>query len=1171
MFKKILRWLLVLLGIAALLLGLAAWWLSAYLDSNQEKILSKFVATSGLNVTFRELDIKAWKTFPVVNFTVDSLVVRDTTRSGNEPPLLAARHFNGSLTLGNLLFDTLRLNTFELADGAIYVASDAEGNFNLGKFGNKKSLGDTVANTAWIDPEVMWSGMTTSLRNIDLAFIRPDRKKRMILHLDSLRTHTEKRPEGLHTDTELSAFVEGIAFNTDKGAFLTRSPLTGNLHIDNNDGIWELASTTLRIRDERFTFGGALTTSTEKGLELRIVNSQAHYDSTLVLLPEDLQNKLGEFHVSDRFPVVARLHSSLVRGEEPEIEIGFSLAGNDVRINEFEFKEAYTSGAFVNHLPEAEGGIPGSKKNFKVVLDTTRALQNTLRLSMPRAVVRGVKGNTFLQAPVRITGPAREINERVGTENFIFGKGRFSLTTRVNESLNSMPDIIQSSDGQLRLYNANVRYKPAGVDFPLRRLQLRKKGKDIRFDLQSGELSTGFTFDMEGKIDNLLPLLLERPADSMRTDVSLHASRIRWKDFLAMFGENGMFTEEANQVARPQDAMDGNRQVAAMKQTLLGLQASFRPHIEARFDTVAYYDVLSVHNFATGLRFEKDSLVLERTTFDWEGSTLDFGAKLSMGEAKSTPFRLNVATEHLNLNRMRPSLEYFGLKLPAGLDSLPHDLTIDFAHRGTINDSFGIKPGANTGSFVFREGREGLFSGQLSYTPGPEGLRSQLNLEGNPLFVNQLFAAEDFFFGSGRFRINLNLEATPADLNELIESADLSLNIDSSIVEYRPAKVFVPVRKFSVRSNAGQVDYDLALFSDSTRKAVALTGTLDRLSAFLYPEPGKSFRMKAAASAQSFRWSDINGFMNTGEPEQSDTTTFNPQYLLSATGGIFSSFSPELSLEIDTFWADRNTMLTEVRSAFRLADSTRLILETSGFRLGEGEVRFSAGYTIDQQLRSPFNVNWETEALELEKVVEVLKAMGISLPKEKGTMAGTLSMAGDMLSKLDEGQQKVVLDSTTGLLNLELTDLELANWPVLRDLGRKIKMQKRFETLRFAPIKMEAKLENGKVWLPRTEIQSTALQLFLEGDFDTIKGPDFLVAIPLRNIGRGVLESSPAKTGYAKAGWKVYLVMEQGKSGEPKMKFRLGRRKYFRERGRLEELRKMRKEERMLRRAARRE
>ena len=1171
MLRKILRWFLVCAGVVALLLGLSAWWLSVYLSSNQDKILSEFVSTSGLDVTFRELDIRAWRTFPVVTFSADSLVIRDTTRSASEQPLLAAEHFRGSLTLGNLIFDTLRLNAFELSDGAIYVAGDSLGELNLGKLGRAKTPADTAASPGWVDPKMVWSGMKIALTNIDLAYLRPDRRKDIRLHLDSLRTETAKTPHGIHTDSELAASVSGIAFNTDKGYFLENARLTGNLHVDGNDGNWELHRTTLKIRNEKFTFAGELKTGPDKGLRLSVESPAAHYDSVAVLLPEEIRGKLARLHVKDRFPAKADVYTSLVHGENPEISIAFRLSGNDVRINQYDFRKAYTSGVFVNDLPVAEGGVAGSKKNFRVTLDSARAYQKELYLTMPWAIVRGVVGDTRLEAPVRVTGPTREINERVETENFIFGKGRFALNTRVNESLGYVPDIISSSDGRLRLFDTEVLYRPAGVTFPLRSMEVRKRGEDIRFRLRSGELSTGFDFEMAGTLDNLLPLLLERPADSIRTDVALHASRIRWRDFRAMFGEDGMFTgeEEKEEAALTQVRGADDRQVAAMKKALLGLQATFRPHIEASFDTVAYYDVLSVTGFNTGLRFDHDTLVLERTSFDWEGSAIDFGARLGLGRERATPFRLSVAAAELDLNRMRPALEYFGLQLPAGLDSLPRALSIDFAHRGVINDTFGIRPGDNAGRFAFREGREDLFSGELTYAPGPAGLRSDLHLRGDPALVNQLFAAEDFFFGTGRFRIDLGLDGTPADLDELIRSADLSLEIDSSRIEYRPADVFVPVRKFSVRSANEHVDYDLELFSDSTRRSVELHGTMDRLTAFLYPEPGKTFRMKAAASARSLRWSDIQDFIRGSDAGEPDTSSFDPQYLLSATGGIFSAFRPELSLSIDTFWTGKNTKLTQVRSGFHLEDSSRLVLEASGFRLGEGSVAFSADYDIDQKTRSPFNVKWRTDSLALGQVLEVLRTMDVALPDNEGSLAGTLSMDGDVVSKLNENKQRVMLDSTSGHLSLKLNGLELANWAALRDIGRKAKMKKRFEHLRFAPLNLEVTLKDGKVFIPRTEVQSTALQLFLEGKFDTINGPDLLVALPLRNIGRGVLESVPPNTGFAAAGWKVYLVMERDKKGEPRVRFRLGRGKYFRQRGRAEELRTLRREERAQRRIAR--
>jgi hypothetical protein len=207
--------------------------------------------------------------------------------------------------------------------------------------------------------------------------------------------------------------------------------------------------------------------------------------------------------------------------------------------------------------------------------------------------------------------------------------------------------------------------------------------------------------------------------------------------------------------------------------------------------------------------------------------------------------------------------------------------------------------------------------------------------------------------------------------------------------------------------------------------------------------------------------------------------------------------------------------------------------------------------------------------LSIGKVLVALAGLQLPGLDSLGHAQGTLSIKGNLRGQLDETRQQILLDSTTGRLSVRLTDLELADWPQLQVMGRKLKMAKRLDTLRFAPLLGEVTIDSGRVSIPRTEIQSTALQLFVEGSFDTLTGPDLLIAVPLKNIGRGVLSQSPAPTGYARAGWKVYLVVQPGADGKTETKFRLGRRRYFRERGLLEVFRELRHTEKAARRQAR--
>ncbi|THH40704.1 AsmA family protein [Neolewinella litorea] len=1167
MIKILIRGLLVFLGLTILVLAGLGIYLDDYLRSNDEKFLRQIAYPAGLDIVFRQVDLTAWSTFPLVSLSIDSLVVRDTVGTPDAPALLRLDRLEAEFSLASLFSDTLSLRRLDLYHGALYLASDSAGQFNAGTLLNEADQPEPPENRALGDPpQLAWDGVRVGLTDIDVTYLNPPRNKHIELCVDSLRTRAIRTDSGtVELTTQLATQVRALAFNTEKGAYLTDAPLSGTIAASFGPRAWTFPPTPLRIGTQDFTIGATIARTPGELSHISIANEAADFDLTHPLLNDKLREKLSEYHVTGRFPVHVDIATTLQRGSDPEVTVDFTLKGQRVRVKEYTFSDVFTRGKLVNRLEERLGGIPNSRKNMRVDLDSLYATYLGARISSPHALVAVFGGDARLHAPLHITGPARVVSDWLQNRDFFFNRGRFSLTTEINASLLSFEEIASTSEGRLHFRNLDVVYRPADVAFPFETITVTKEKGDVSFRLASSPMPTGFSFRLFGNINNLTPLLIDQPGAAITTDVALLAPRIDWTDFLGFFGQSGYFAADTSASAPP--AASTTDQVRAMKTALTGLQRSFHPSIEARFDTVAYYDVLSVTDFATGLRFFGDTLVLERTTFDWADSDLAFGARLDLSRARETPFRLAAQAEHLDLNRMRPALTYFGVQVPGGLDSLPDDLSISFSHAGIIEDSLGIRPGTNTGEFRFDDGRNNLFSGSLAYTPGPGGLSSHLRLGGDPQIVNVLFGSRDFFFGTGRFSIDLCIDGNPTDLRSVLRDGELQLRIDSSRISYRPSDVFVPVEHFSVDVEGGNATYRMDLLTDSTRRAVELRGELTNLPAFVLPTAGETFRVRADATAATLHWADLRDFVQSDNEDTTSASDFDPQTLLSATGGIFRAFRPDLSLRVDTFWAGETTPLLGLHSGLRLVDSTELRLERSGFSLDDGRFEFDASYSLDDKLRSPFTAHWTTDTLALQHLVEQLRMMEVSLPDDIGLLRGKLTMDGSIHGLVDETDGKVVMDSTYGHLRYRLTDAELADWPMLNQIGRKARMQHRFRHLHFAPLEGEIRVDGGLVTLPRIEVQSTGFQVFLEGDIHPTRGPDLLISLPLRNIGRGLLPSAPDTTGYALSGWKVYLVYTTGKNGEVKTKFRLGRRRYYNQRGRLDELRELRRQWRAIRRS----
>lgn len=1160
-------------------------YLNSWLDSNEEKLLHELTATAGMEVAFRRVDLRVWENFPRVSLAVDSLVVRDSLLPRDAPALLNIRQLRGEVSLDALLHDTLRVLALELHEGSIHLVSDSAGRSNAGSLLDR----DTTSTAPAAAPSALaldYDGLEVLLTDVGFTFINPPRKKRILAQLHRLTASGHRAADGsIDLATDLDLYMEAMAFNTDKGAFLQQTPVQGHLDVHFGDEQWDIPATPLRIGEQTFDVGATISRRPNTLSLITLENAATDFSQARAMLHDELQGKLADYDITGTFPVRAEIHSSFERGENVRADLAFRFDGQDVKVRNYLFTNTHARGTFVNRLDEADGGTPGSRKNMRFDFDSVRTYQGALRIDMPHALLYANATDTRLRAPVTVSGRAEAVSRRLGNDNFFFDRGRFTFTTDADASLLApLPELLDETNGVLRFTDLDVVYRPAGVRFPFDYIEVGKQGEDVNFHIQSSKLPTGVALELVGSIDNLTPLVFDRPGEALRTEVTLLAPRIDWTDFRAFFGQDGYFTQEdspQDTTARPQvqDAEQDAAQSRAIKLALLGLQESFHPDLNVRLDTVAYYDVFTLTDLSTGLHFNQDTLVLERTSFNWAGSEVGFGARLALGDITGrTPFALEMLTEHLDLNKLGPTIDYFGPSLPEELGRLPDNLHIDFAHRGVIDDTLGISPGYNAGRLQFDDGRDGLFTGELVYTPtGPERLHSELHLTGDPQIVNTLFRAENFFFGSGSFGIDLELDGTPASVPELLQNGKLHLHIDSSRIQYPPAGVYIPVRHFAVDVTEERASYQLQLTSDATRRAVALNGELNGLSSFLYPELGTPFTVRADLTAAELHWSDLNDFVRTDEVEAvvqvdtsaRDTTAFDAQDFFSATGGVFSSFRPDLSLAIDTFYLGNRIPFVDLHAGMHLRDSTQLVVERSGFRLGDGRVELAATYDLDEQRRSPFTLDFSTDSLSLQLLLEELGQLDTSRSDQLGHLEGLLTLDGSLVGQLDESRQRLLFDSTRGTVAFALTELELAGWPFLISTGKKAKMKKRFEQLRFAPLAGEVRIDSGRLVVPRTEVQSTGIQVFVEGEYDDATGPDFLISLPLRNVGRGLLDEVPSPTGYAQAGWKVYLVAQQDEEGALKMKFRLGRRKYFKRRGRLEEWRAERSRWRAERRARR--
>lgn len=151
--------------------------------------------------------------------------------------------------------------------------------------------------------------------------------------------------------------------------------------------------------------------------------------------------------------------------------------------------------------------------------------------------------------------------------------------------------------------------------------------------------------------------------------------------------------------------------------------------------------------------------------------------------------------------------------------------------------------------------------------------------------------------------------------------------------------------------------------------------------------------------------------------------------------------------------------------------------------------------------------------------------------------------------------------------------MELKNFSPITNIAKKIFRKKRFEDIRFAPIKDKIYISNNTVEIPQFEIQSTAFDLFVEGHLGfKNKGTTIWVSVPLANLKHRHIINIPDKKGYIDAGKKIFIEISNENEEEKKIdyKLHLTNKKLYEQKHILGQYKKKHKEEAHLRRKHRR-
>ncbi|MDR5589805.1 AsmA-like C-terminal region-containing protein [Christiangramia sp. SM2212] len=517
----------------------------------------------------------------------------------------------------------------------------------------------------------------------------------------------------------------------------------------------------------------------------------------------------------------------------------------------------------------------------------------------------------------------------------------------------------------------------------------------------------------------------------------------------------------------------------------------------------------------------------------------------------------NKSVQKRDLDAIFADINYFDPELTIQVDSLKYKEILSENIAAKIyfeNDSI-LK--LNDLKIKFKES-SAVIKGELqarnlrnsTKNKNPFNFKFSAEGSGNSQDLNDLLQTVNFDLKSGNFKVTGSYEGKAQDLKILSSDIKSDLTLGETVVDIEGTDIEIPIDSLHLYIENNLATLERLDVNLPGKSSIDITGKIDSFSNFINNDQAidshnSSFKVRSPYLDSK----DIKEFIGAGKKDktQTDSKNFRIRDLKNVISNLNYTYFPSAEIAIDTLIYD-NVAVSNFATEIGFDDSGDIMVENSQLKYRDGQANFNlkGGLGVANQL--PVMIDMKIQNIDLEELVVDLDYFNDSALRNTEKLGGTLDLDFDVTGSFDE-DGKLKMNSLNGDVKVDLRELVIHEYqPLLENV--KVLKEERFKKLEFQPITQTFQVVDGEIIIPRTQIQSTAVQVFVEGEMKPGEYYNIWISVPWNNIfkSRDGIEL-PKKISYDKSGAKFYLQIIQDKESEKprkqelRTKFRLGNRK----------------------------
>ena len=221
---------------------------------------------------------------------------------------------------------------------------------------------------------------------------------------------------------------------------------------------------------------------------------------------------------------------------------------------------------------------------------------------------------------------------------------------------------------------------------------------------------------------------------------------------------------------------------------------------------------------------------------------------------------------------------------------------------------------------------------------------------------------------------------------------------------------------------------------------------------------------------------------------------------------------------------------TNIRTVMELDEDA---INVKDLTLDEAGGTIKAQGSVRNQIASnPFSFKATFRHVDMSKLLAAFNNFGQNAITDKN-IQGSLDASIDLKGEVTEKFQ-VISDSTKGQVDFNLREGRLVQFEPVQKISQTVFKNRNFSDIQFADLHDRLSIAGKTITINRMEIQSSVMNMFVEGTYNMKKGADLSIQVPLSNLSPG--DKVPENRGTdSRTGVSAVLRAKNGDDGKLKI------------------------------------